>query len=114
MQHERVFLRPWTRSAALAGLLTNCRCPAANGTSLGDGLNEGSYSFSSPNPIRFNTTIGRLDYVPTNRHRMLVRGNLQDDNTQAPENFPGQGPSSMSAKTTARELPRGKPDIRGI
>ncbi len=70
--------------------------PAANGTSLGDGLNEGSYSFSSPNPIRFNTTIGRLDYVPTDRHRIFVRGNLQDDNTQAPENFPGQGPSSVS------------------
>jgi hypothetical protein len=35
--------------------------PAANGSTEGDGLNEGSYSFSSPNPIRLNTTIGRID-----------------------------------------------------
>lgn len=70
--------------------------PTANGTSLGDQLNEGSYTFSSPNPKRLNTTIGRLDYVPTDRHRIFVRGNLQDDNTHAPEYFPGQGPSSIT------------------
>jgi hypothetical protein len=70
--------------------------PAANGSNLGDGINEGSYSFSSPNPIRLNTTIGRIDYTPNDRHRIFVRGNLQDDNTQATEQFPGQGPQSVT------------------
>lgn len=67
--------------------------PAANGTNQGDGLNEGSYSFSSPNPITFNTVIARLDYVPSDKHRIFVRGNLQKDTTGGTEQFPGQGPS---------------------
>ena len=67
--------------------------PAANGTTLGDGINEGSYSFSSPNPIHLNTTIGRIDFAPSDKHRIFVRGNLQDDVTGGTEQFPGQGPS---------------------
>jgi len=67
--------------------------PAANGTTQGDGINEGSYSFSSPNPIHLNTTIGRIDFAPSDRHRIFVRGNLQDDVTAGTEQFPGQGPS---------------------
>ena len=67
--------------------------PAANGTTLGDGYNSGSYSFSSPHPIRQNTSIGRIDYVPSASHRIFVRGNLQKDITDATEQFPGQGPS---------------------
>jgi Carboxypeptidase regulatory-like domain len=69
--------------------------PLANGTLEGDGLNEGSYSFASPNPVRLNTSIGRIDYAPSDRHREFVRGNLQKDITDAPENFPGQGPSTV-------------------
>ena len=34
--------------------------PAANGSTLGDSYNTGSYSFSSPHPIRLNTTIARI------------------------------------------------------
>jgi len=67
--------------------------PAANGTVDGDGLNEGSYSFSSPAPIRLNTSIGRIDFIPSDKHRVFVRGNLQDDTTAYPEHFPGQPPS---------------------
>jgi hypothetical protein len=76
--------------------------PAANGTNLGDGYNTGSYSFSSPNPIRQNTTIGRIDYAPSDKHRIFVRGNLQDDvgnalpSMDSTEQFPGQGPSHVS------------------
>ena len=66
--------------------------PVANGTTQGDGLNEGSFSFSSPNPVRLNTTIGRIDFVPGNKHRIFVRGNLQKDVTGGTEQFPGQGP----------------------
>ncbi|HXC94711.1 MAG TPA: TonB-dependent receptor [Edaphobacter sp.] len=69
--------------------------PAANGFAAGDLLNTGSYSFSSPNPKTLNTTIVRLDYLPTSKHRIFARGNLQKDTTGAVEQFPGQGPSSV-------------------
>ena len=70
--------------------------PTANGTSEGDGLNEGSYAFSSPNPIHLNTAIGRIDYNPSASHRIFVRGNLQDDSYSGTEQFPGQGPSTRT------------------
>jgi len=67
--------------------------PAANGTVNGDGVNEGSFSFSSPAPIHLNTSIVRLDYIPSDRHRIFIHGNLQDDTTAFAEHFPGQPPS---------------------
>ncbi len=69
--------------------------PAANGLTQGDGYNTGSYSFSSPHPIRLNTSIGRIDYVPSDKHRIFARGNLQKDITDGTEQFPGQGPSTI-------------------
>ena len=74
--------------------------PVANGSTEGDGLNEGSYSFASPNPQRLNTSIARIDYVPSDRHRLFARGNLQDDFSGSPVNFPGQPPSSANRNTT--------------
>ncbi len=68
--------------------------PVANGTLTGDTYNRGSYSFASPNPVRLNTSIARLDFTPNDRHRIFVRGNLQKDTTLEAEEFPGQGPSS--------------------
>jgi hypothetical protein len=68
--------------------------PTANGFTTGDGLNTGSFSFSSPNPVTLNTTIVRLDYLPSSKHRIFARGNLQKDTTGSTEQFPGQGPSS--------------------
>ncbi|WP_109488049.1 TonB-dependent receptor [Occallatibacter savannae] len=68
--------------------------PKANGTLTGDGYNRGSFSFASPNPVRNNTSIARLDFTPNDRHRIFVRGNLQKDTVLQPEQFPGQGPSS--------------------
>jgi hypothetical protein len=67
--------------------------PAANGTTTGDGLNTGSFTFASPNPVTLNTSIVRIDYTPNQKHRIFVRGNLQKDTTQGTEQFPGQGPS---------------------
>jgi hypothetical protein len=67
--------------------------PAANGTLTGDGLNTGSFTFSSPNPATLNTSIVRLDYTPSQKHRIFVRGGLQKDTTLGTEQFPGQGPS---------------------
>jgi hypothetical protein len=74
--------------------------PAANGTTTGDGLNTGSFTFSSPNPKTLNTTIVRLDYIPSSKHRIFGRGNLQKDTTGAAEQFPGQGPSSVLVDNT--------------
>jgi len=68
--------------------------PAANGTSLGDGLNEGSYTFASPNPRTLNTSIVRIDYIPTPSQHIFGRGGFQKDTTGNTEQFPGQGPSS--------------------
>lgn len=67
--------------------------PAANGTTADDGLNSGSYTFASPAPISLNTMIARIDYEPSAKHRIFVRGNLQKDTTAGTEQFPGQGPS---------------------
>ena len=67
--------------------------PLANGAALGDGLNLGSYSFSSPNPQNLNTSIIRLDWDPVPHHQLFFRGNLQDDTTEDPVQFPGQPPS---------------------
>ncbi len=67
--------------------------PVANGTTLGDGLNTGSYTFSSPNPRTLNTSIVKFDWAPSEKHRVFGRGNLQKDFTGGTENFPGQGPS---------------------
>ena len=66
--------------------------PAANGTALGDGLNTGSYTFSSASPIALNTSIVRLDYIPSPKQRIFARGNLQKDTTSGVEQFPGQPP----------------------
>ncbi|HYK34872.1 TonB-dependent receptor [Alloacidobacterium sp.] len=74
--------------------------PVANGAALGDGLNLGSFTFSSPNPVNLNTTIARLDWAPTSRHQLFFRGNLQDDTTSDIVWFPGQPPSHTTRDNT--------------
>jgi hypothetical protein len=74
--------------------------PLANGSTEGDGINEGSYSFASPNPIRLNTSIGRIDWVPSDKHRVFVRGNLQKDVSSSTEQFPGQPPQYINEDNT--------------
>jgi hypothetical protein len=67
--------------------------PAANGSSLGDGLNLGSYTFSSPYPGSLNTSIAKLDYTPNDKQHLFIRGNLQKDTQANVLQFPGQAPS---------------------
>jgi hypothetical protein len=74
--------------------------PHANGTALGDGLNEGSYSFSSPAPYSHNTSILKFDYTPGSKHRIFVRGNLQKDVISAAEQFPGQPAATATEDNT--------------
>jgi len=70
--------------------------PTANGFTKGDGLTTGSYTFASPLPTNYNTSIARLDYTPSNKHRIFVRGNLQKDVIAGDEQFPGQPPSTAT------------------
>ena len=84
---------PWGGGVDPNVLAVFNQLPTANGSALGDGLNLGSYSFSSPTPMNLNTTIVRLDWNPTPKHQIFVRGNLQDDTTSNVIQFPGQPPS---------------------
>lgn len=74
--------------------------PAANGFSEGDGYNTGSFTFASPNPVTLNTSIARIDYAPSDKHRFFVRGGLQKDTTGYPVQFPGQPPSQKFEDNT--------------
>ena len=74
--------------------------PAANGSTQGDGLNEGSFTFASPNPVTLNTSIGRIDWTPNEKHRIFARGGLQKDTTGDPEQFPGQPPAQTFEDNT--------------
>ena len=74
--------------------------PTANGTALGDGLNLGSYTFSSPYPATLNTSIAKFDYQPTDRHHLFVRGNLQKDTQAGVLQYPGQLASSFTTDNT--------------
>ncbi len=69
--------------------------PTANGSALGDGLNLGSYSFSSPHPGSLNTSIVKFDYQIKPGNQIFVRGNLQKDRQAGALQFPGQ-PASTS------------------
>jgi hypothetical protein len=80
--------------------------PVANGAALGDGLNLGSYSFSSPNPQNLNTSIVRLDWDPVPHHQLFVRGNLQDDTTVDPVQFPGQ-PATYTIRDNSKGIGAG-------
>jgi hypothetical protein len=67
--------------------------PPPNGSQLTDGYNLASYTFASPNPVNLNTLVAKLDFTPTDKHRIFVRGNLQVDHTSGPVQFPGASPN---------------------
>jgi hypothetical protein len=69
--------------------------PPATVLAGGDGINNGSYNFSSPAPQRLNTNIGKIDYTPNSKNHIFVRGNLQKDTDAAAENLPGQPPANL-------------------
>jgi hypothetical protein len=68
--------------------------PAANGFSTGDGLNTGSFTFSAQDPATLNTYIARFDYIPNERQRIFVRGNMMGDRALGVPQFPGQPAST--------------------
>lgn len=76
--------------------------PVANGLTLGDGLNEGSYTFASGTPYTHNTSILKFDWTPSAPHHVFVRGNLQKDVSSAAQQFPG-----LPASTTTEDNTKG-------
>lgn len=66
-------------------------CPTSSGC---DELNTAGFVFFSPNPLTNNTSILKIDYNPTQKQHLFVRGGLQKDTTLGTEQFPGQPPSS--------------------
>jgi hypothetical protein len=60
-------------------------------SSGGDGYNTSGFTWSAPNPTNLNTGILKIDYVINDKHRLFVRGNLQDDKTLSPPAFPTSG-----------------------
>ena len=57
---------------------------------VGDGINNAGFIFSSPAPATLNTSIFKLDYNLSNTQHLFVRGNLQKDTQSGDENAPGQ------------------------
>ena len=74
--------------------------PVANGLTIGDGLNEGSFTFSSPTPYSHNTSIIKLDWTPGVSHHVFVRGNLQKDVISSAQQFPGLPASTTTVDNT--------------
>jgi Carboxypeptidase regulatory-like domain len=73
-------------------------CPSCgNSGGSGDLLNSSGYTFPGNNPMSLNTYIIKLDYkISANgNHALFVRGNLQNDNTKNPPQFPGLPPNSV-------------------
>ncbi|MFZ0733771.1 MAG: carboxypeptidase-like regulatory domain-containing protein [Candidatus Sulfotelmatobacter sp.] len=63
----------------------------------GDGLNSAAYTFPGNNPTSLNTYIFKLDYKISadGNHSLFIRGNLQNDNTKTPPQFPGLPPNDV-------------------
>ena len=74
--------------------------PVANGLTVGDGLNEGSFAFSSPTPYSHNTSIVKFDWTPAPAQHVFVRGNLQKDVVDSTQQFPGLPPSTSTIDNT--------------
>ena len=74
--------------------------PMPNSRTPSDGYNLFGYTFASPSPQSFNTAILKLDYAPTERHRLFARGNYQEDHISGTEQFPGQPPSYLLTDDT--------------
>ena len=74
--------------------------PPATVLGAGDGVNFGSFNFSSPAPSRLNTNIGKIDYVLNSKNHIFARGNLQKDAAAGAQQFPGQPASSFLEDNT--------------
>ncbi|HWB33002.1 MAG TPA: carboxypeptidase-like regulatory domain-containing protein [Acidobacteriaceae bacterium] len=76
--------------------------PLPNATG-GDGYNTSGFTWSAPNPVTLNTAVAKFDYVLNDKHRLFLRGNLQDDKRLQPPAYPTSGPPGEFA--TVPQLP---------
>lgn len=91
---------PWGPGVNPNVLASLAQLPTSNGFSVGDGLNTGGYTFSSPSPTTLNTSILKLDWNASAAHHIFVRGNLQKDVSNFAEQFPGQPASHLLEDNT--------------
>lgn len=89
--------KPGVNQAILQYLSTE---PTATVLAGGDGVNTGTFNFSSPAPKTLNTSILKLDYSPNSQHHIFARGNLQKDTAEGEQNFPGQPASRIMEDNT--------------
>ncbi len=74
-------------------------CPSCGNATNGSGdlLNSSGYTFPGNNPTSLNTYIVKLDWKISadGNHSLFIRGNLQNDNTKDPPQFPGLPPNEV-------------------
>lgn len=71
-----------------------------NVPTVGDGINNSGYIFTSPYPSSLNTSIAKVDYNINSKQHVFFRGNLQKDTQAGTENLPGQPASSWHEDNT--------------
>jgi hypothetical protein len=74
--------------------------PLPNDTTVGDGINVSGFRFSSPISVDLNAYLGRADYSLSDKHSIFWRGNLQDDESTTPQQFPGKPPAVTMLNTS--------------
>jgi hypothetical protein len=84
--------------------------PAPNNTILGDGINSEGFLFNSPAHNVQNTYISKFDYHPDDRNSLFIRGNLQNDSSNAAPQFPGL-PSNSETLANSKGLAAGWTDV---
>lgn len=93
--------KPGVSPSSLAYFQSYYANPAVvpNDNTSGDGLNFVGYRFGSPQHIRDNILIGRIDYKLTanGNHTLFWRGTGHDSFTPGPIFLPGTGPETTSS-----------------
>ncbi len=94
---------PWGRGEDPNVLALANQFPLPNSAVVGDGYNTSGFTWSAPNPTTLNTVVLKLDYTLNDKHRLFVRGNLQQDRNLSPPLYPTSG--AAGAFATAPNLP---------
>ena len=79
----------------------------------GDGLNSASYTFAGNDPVKHDTLYfqaGLQNPRLTEAIRLFIRGNLQNDHSSTPPQFPGLPPNDF--KTEQQQGNRGGLHVR--
>ena len=91
---------PWGPGVNPNSIAVFNQFPLPNGLVSGDGLNTASFTWSAPDPTSLNTYIAKVDFVLSDKNRLFVRGNLQNDKALEVPQFPGHPPNSSNTSNT--------------